>query len=69
MAQGMERASRFAQHDLADFAQEFLRRNPLYREQWVRHESNTPDAVSRWGLEFRGRPGCGCANISGLLAI
>jgi len=43
-----------------DFAQEFLRRNPDYRDQYARAIDAAPIARKRlakhWGLVFRGRP-------------
>jgi len=48
-------ASGLAKHDRADFAQEFLRRNPAYRAAWTAYRG-TPDAkaalseAGRWGL-------------------
>ncbi|WP_233999728.1 transcriptional regulator domain-containing protein [Porphyrobacter sp. TH134] len=67
----------FASHDLADFAQEFLRRNPDYRRQYAaiasRHDpvaqGKEMRAMARqWGLDFRH---CSCRRrslLSGFLA-
>ena len=49
---------RFAQHDLADFAQEFLARNPEYRKQAAavadrQVEDSAIELARSWGLEFR----------------
>ncbi|WP_221220909.1 transcriptional regulator domain-containing protein [Phenylobacterium haematophilum] len=59
-------AETFAEHDFPDFAQEFLRRNPDYRQDHSlitrrnRRGSLTGDALARtlekWGLVFRLRP-------------
>lgn len=58
----------FAAHDAADFAQEFLRRNPDYRQQYKKLGRLRPDAtvepetrelLQTWGLEFRHEP-CRC---------
>jgi len=53
-------AKAFEAHDRVDFAQEFLRRNPDYREQYARAIDAAPIARKRlakhWGLVFRGRP-------------
>ncbi|MGV3730578.1 MAG: transcriptional regulator domain-containing protein [Sphingopyxis sp.] len=53
----------FEQYDRADFAQEFLRRNPSYRRQYAaaRRGLQAPGAalggVARhWGLVFRPGP-------------
>lgn len=51
----------YGAHDFADFAQEFLRRNPDYRAQYARLDeaasltpgSSTCTGMARsWGLEF-----------------
>ena len=56
---------RFAQHDLADFAQEFLGRNPEYRKQAAavserRVDDSAMEVARSWGLEFRLSRSCGC---------
>ena len=48
-------AGSVAQHDRADFAQEFLRRNPAYRAAWARFRAaagaaSAQDEASRFGL-------------------
>lgn len=52
-------AEAFDEHDRADFAQEFLRRNPIYREDYARAANATPIAQKRlakhWGLVFRNK--------------
>lgn len=51
----------FEQYDRADFAQEFLRRNPAYRRQYAaaltapRRGGALARLASRWGLVFRRR--------------
>ncbi|MBO6767379.1 MAG: hypothetical protein JJ901_03620 [Erythrobacter sp.] len=64
---------RFERHDLADFAQEFLIRNPNYRDQFcalkdipsgTRHMS----FAHQWGLEFRCAGGSRRDAISGNMA-
>lgn len=51
----------FARHDLGDFAQEFLRRNPRYRAQYLqalqtaagdRGAVTCREVAERWGLTF-----------------
>jgi hypothetical protein len=53
-------AKAFDGHDRADFAQEFLRRNPEYRDQYAGSLNAASMARKRfaahWGLAFRGRP-------------
>ena len=53
-------AKAFETHDRADLAQEFLRRNPDYRDQYARTIDAAPLARKRlarhWGLVFRSRP-------------
>lgn len=53
--------SRFESFDYSDFAQEFLRRNPVYQEQYMRlhglgegtaHQLASRQAARSWGLEF-----------------
>lgn len=50
-------AQAFDGHDRADFAQEFLRRNPDYRHQYAESLTAAPMARKRlaahWGLAFR----------------
>lgn len=50
-------AKAFDGHDRADFAQEFLRRNPDYRDQYTESLTAAPMArkrlAARWGLAFR----------------
>lgn len=55
-------AEDFANHDFADFAQEFLRRNPDYQAEYSQvdqspsksDEPNRRDAIAnKWGLSFR----------------
>ena len=50
----------FERYDRADFAQEFLRRNPDYREQYAEAVDAAPLALRRlarhWGLVFRCGP-------------
>jgi len=52
-------ANMFEQYDRADFAQEFLRRNPVYQRQYDAAR-NLPAArgrvARRWGLVFRLQP-------------
>lgn len=68
---------RYEGFDYSDFAQEFLRRNPEYRAQFVRFRrpdiGATQSLAARrrarsWGLEFfrRSRPGSRC--LPGILA-
>jgi hypothetical protein len=61
MAETMERQAELASFDLADFAQEFLRRNPLYRAQYAgiadraRADPCAPscrEMARSWGLVF-----------------
>ncbi|MBX7481682.1 transcriptional regulator domain-containing protein [Qipengyuania qiaonensis] len=61
-------AAAFARHDLADFAQEFLRRNPLYRRQWATLRLSEPAALQHWGLDFRFRTRRRAAGSSRALA-
>ncbi|WP_431358011.1 transcriptional regulator domain-containing protein [Sphingomonas glacialis] len=60
------RPDRYASHDLADFAQEFLRRDPAYRTAWdaarrargrPHVSSDTGGLARQWGLAclFRSR--------------
>ena len=53
-------AKTFETYDRADFAQEFLRRNPEYRDQYAEAVDAAPLALSRlarhWGLVFRCGP-------------
>lgn len=53
-------AKAFEDHDRADFAQEFLRRNPAYRDDYARAVDAAPIAGRRmakhWGLVFRCKP-------------
>lgn len=69
--------SRFDGFDFSDFAQEFLRRNPAYRDQFVRASrlgSGTTHSVAArrsaraWGLEFPGRSSALGGHMSGHLA-
>jgi hypothetical protein len=65
---------RFMHHDLADFAQEFLIRNPDYRDQVSAIDGASPDTASaslalRWGLEFRRAAGPECEALPGNLAL
>lgn len=50
-------ARAFDAHDRADFAQEFLRRNPEYREQYAGSVDAGPlvreHLGSHWGMVFR----------------
>lgn len=50
----------FRLYDRADFAQEFLRRNPAYRAGYRAAKTSPDDALRRlarhWGLVFRCRP-------------
>lgn len=54
----------FERYDRADFAQEFLRRNPAYRAAYAeaartpsrRRAAGLARLASRWGLVFRTRP-------------
>lgn len=53
-----------APNDFADFAQEFVRRNPAYRADYQAWVAGEPDAnaevwgraCDRWGLVFPDRP-------------
>jgi hypothetical protein len=56
-------ATRYANHDYADFAQEFLRRNPDYRRDFAATKDRMADnpaaalaeqegLAGRWGLSF-----------------
>lgn len=53
----------FERYDRADFAQEFLRRSPVYRRDYVTALSASREAgkslfdrlAARWGLVFRRR--------------
>lgn len=70
----------FAQLDYADFAQEFLRRNPEYGRQYrlminrvgeegLDHEAEAIELARQWGLSFRVRPRpfgrkCPCALVA-----
>lgn len=53
-------AKAFESHDRADFAQEFLRRNPDYRDDYAEAIDAGPIALKRlarhWGAVFRRRP-------------
>jgi hypothetical protein len=58
-------AEEYANHDFADFAQEFLRRNPAYQSDCKKVEQNPPNddepgaqnaVAHKWGLLFRRRP-------------
>jgi Family of unknown function (DUF6499) len=60
-------AAQYAEHDYADFAQEFLRRNAEYRRDYANIAAKAiadPDAASieleglagRWGLRFPCKP-------------
>lgn len=69
--------TRFDDYDFSDFAQEFLRRNPDYREQFVRWRraeggQSSSAAVRRaarsWGLEFLRRPDATRRCLPGLMA-
>ena len=62
----MHPAERFAKHDRADFAQEFLRRNLGYRAAWTASRGAVPvtgmaeilrDEARRWGLTTLFDPG------------
>jgi hypothetical protein len=53
----------FEQYDRADFAQEFLRRNPAYRRQFAAARGGTRTSAAalgrvarQWGLVFRPGP-------------
>lgn len=57
-------AEDYAKHDFADFAQEFLRRNPDYQSDYEEagrgppkgDKTNDPDMIAKkWGLVFRRR--------------
>ena len=59
----------FEKHDFCDFAQEFIRRNPVYREQFTRIRSRQDKIVQSgpttriarsWGLRFSVRSGRAC---------
>lgn len=61
MTKPSERQNRFNSFDFSDFAQEFLRRNPDYRDQFASFsgadDGTTQALASRrcarsWGLEF-----------------
>ena len=68
---------RYEGFDYSDFAQEFLRRNPEYRAEFVRlHNGNngaTQSLAARrrarsWGLEFSSRSRPGSRYLPGILA-
>ena len=70
-----EFARTLADLDLAELAQEFLRRNPTYREQYralmtgnAKSETTEQLFARAWGLEFRSRPRCASALPSSYLA-
>ena len=70
-----EFARTLADLDLAELAQEFLRRNPTYREQYralmtgnAKSETTEQRFARAWGLEFRIRPRCASALPSSYLA-
>lgn len=63
----------FDDFDFVDFAQEFLRRNAKYQEEFVRLSNGmspklgSPDfrkMARSWGLEFRGSTGSPSAHAS-----
>jgi len=69
-------ADQYRDHDYADFAQEFLQRNPAYRQD----HAETKDRIAqdpaiaqteeeglagRWGLSFPHRAGCRSTRLSG----
>lgn len=66
----------FKAHDLADFAQEFLRRSPAYRQEYAalaaRRRTPMRDTAMgtmarKWGLEFRNISDRRCTFASCLL--
>lgn len=68
---------RFEDFDFVDFAQEFLRRNPIYQAEFVRLSNGMPPKLGSpdfrkmaryWGLEFRGSTGSPIAHASRNLA-
>lgn len=68
--------SRFERFDYSDFAQEFLRRNPVYREQYTRFAGAGEGtarslaevrAARSWGLEFPVRSGPRCSDRTRVL--
>lgn len=71
-------ARRYAAHDLGDFAQEFLSRNPRYRSAFLQmREAIVSTTCIRecqrmahsWGLAFPFRSNRKCQAISGALAL
>jgi hypothetical protein len=73
-------ADDYAQHDFADFAQEFLRRNPYYQADYetgfvpepAPRDDDTKDGrravAAKWGLAFCGRSAGQSARRAGLVA-
>jgi len=68
---------RSADHDFSEFAQEFLRRNKVYREQFAGARLETPEKMQSfaarrmarsWGLEFSFRPLPARGSLAGYLA-
>ncbi|MGV2497579.1 transcriptional regulator domain-containing protein [Pelagerythrobacter aerophilus] len=77
MARTPEWQRRFDGFDFSDFAQEFLRRNPDYRTQFVRFDrgntGTTQSLAARrsarpWGLEFPRRSRSRSRCVPGFLA-
>ena len=69
-------ADQYRHHDYADFAQEFLQRNPAYRQDHAETKNRiTKDPAytrieeeglaGRWGLSFPHRAGCRPTRQSG----
>jgi len=42
--------------DASALAWEYLRRNPDYRRDWLRHRRHSPDVAQHWGLHFLENP-------------
>lgn len=68
---------RCADYDFSEFAQEFLRRNMVYREQFARAHLETAGKMQSfaarrmarsWGLEFSFRPLPARGSLAGYLA-
>lgn len=66
-------ADQYRHHDYADFAQEFLQRNPDYRQDFAETAARIADhprieraekegLAGRWGLSFPHRARCGPAD-------
>jgi hypothetical protein len=56
MVRPRDRFAQFARHDFPDFAQEFLRRNSVYRAQHAAalRGGDAGQLAQTWGLHFPG---------------